>query len=133
MLTKLQIAFCVVAGLGIVVFGAGMVSNINVAKVPGWLGLVAWGSVGLVLASCAGVVVTIALDRERPPADEEEEEESELLPVDEPLPPGDETVPDLTTTEQTEIATEPAVPGEMEFTEPASEETIEFSTLPTDE
>ena len=153
MLTKLQIAFCVVAGLGIIVFGVGMVSNVNVAKVPTWLAPVAWGSFGAIMASCVGVVATLALDRDKPPASEEEEEaeeeESELLPVEESTDetvgetvgePGadvDETASDLVTVETTETApsAEPQAFDEepMEFVEPGSAETIDFSTLSEDE
>lgn len=179
MLTKLQIAFCVLAGLGIVVFGAGMFSNVNVAKVPGWLAPLAWGSFGLVLASCAGVVVTLALDREKEPGSEEdEEEEEEHAELEEPA--GEEATigsvadakdlgvvhseehseehveehgeehgavhseehceeplaehPDasgLTTVEDTEFQESEAEP--MQFAEPGSEETIEFSSLPSDD
>jgi len=145
-LTKLQIAFCVVAGLGVSVFGIGMIAaekqqaqpqNVNAAKVPGWLAPVAWGSFGLIVASCAGVVVTLALDREKEPGiDGEDEDEEELLPVDEASSAEPETVPDLTTVEDTSSETTEAVhsvPAEMEFTEPGTEETIEFSTLPTED
>jgi hypothetical protein len=128
-LTKLQIAFCVLAGLGIIVFGVAMGSNVNVARVPGWLAPVAWGSFGLISVSCIGVVVTLALDREKEPGSDDEE--SELLPIDEPLPEGDETEPDLTTVETTEM--ESTEPAPMEFVEPGNEETVEFSTLPSDE
>jgi hypothetical protein len=128
-LTKLQIAFSVLAGLGISVFGIAMYSNANVAQVPGWLAPVAWGSFGLICASCVGVVVTLALDHEKEPGSDDEE--AELLPVDEPLPDGEEIVPDLTTVENAEMESDE--PAQMEFAEPGSEETVEFSTLPPDE
>jgi hypothetical protein len=153
-LTKLQIIFCVLAGLGIVVFGVGMISNVNVAKVPGWLAPVAWGSFGLIAASCVGVVVTLALDREKEP--DLDEDEAELLPIDEPgsEEPGsdepraeeDEVAPGLTTVADTEtiaetdietVESEPAEvapePAQIEFAEPGNDETIEFSNLPLDE
>ena len=138
MLTKLQIAFSVLAGLGVTVFGVGMIAaekqqaqpqSANVAQLPGWLAPVAWGSFALIAASCVGVVVTLALDREKEPGSDDEE--SELLPVDEPLPEAEETTPDLTTVETTE--TESTEPAQMEFVEPGNEETVEFSTLPSDE
>jgi len=128
-LTKLQIALGVLAGLAIVVFFAAMWSNRDVAKVPGWLAPVAWGSFGVVMASCVGVMVTLALDREKP--DEPEEEESELLPVDESPPEGEKPPAEEPTAEHAEtdmLETEP-----MEVTEPGSEETVEFTTLPSDE
>ena len=90
-LTKLQIAFCVLAGLGMTVFGVGMIAaekqqakppNASAAHVPGWLAPVAWGSFGVISLSCLGVIVTLALDREKEPGSDDEE--SELLPVDEP-------------------------------------------------
>ena len=139
MLTKLQIAFCVLAGLGITVFGVGMIAaekqqaqppNASAAHVPGWLAPVAWGSFGVITLSCLGVIVTLALDREKEPGSDDEEE-SELLPVDEPEPEGEELTSDLTTVETTE--TESTEPAPMEFVEPGSEETVEFSTLPSDE
>lgn len=136
MLTKLQIGFCVAAGVGIVIFAAGMFSNINVSHVPGWLAPVAWGSFVLVVGSCVGVVATMILDREKEPGDDEEEE-AELPPE---TPPPDESTPDITTDGSvpeltTEETSEPMAPdlGTIEFAEPGSEEAIEFSTLPTDE
>lgn len=142
MLTKLQIAFCVLAGLGIAVFGVGMIAaekqqaqpqNASAAKVPGWLAPVAWGSFGLIGVSCLGVIVTLALDREKEEGADDEEEEEELLPVDEPQPEGDEAVPDLTTVEDAAPTVEHEEPGPMEFAEPGADETVEFSTLPPEE
>jgi len=86
-LTKLQIGFCILAGVGIVVFFVGMITNVNVATVPGWLGPVAWGSFSLMVASCLGVVVTLVMDRDKPakPADESgPDEEEPPQPQDEP-------------------------------------------------
>jgi hypothetical protein len=146
-LTKLQIAFCVLTGLGLIVFAAGMYAAekqgenrvANAGKLPGWLAPVALGSIGLSLASCVGVLTTLALDREKPP-EPEEDEEAELLPVDEPLPQGTEpeaedlAPDDLTTVGGAETATFEAAAMEFtEFTEPGDAETIEFSTLPQDE
>src|ERR1700676_4696622 len=91
-LTKLQIGFCILAGVGIVVFFVALITNVNVATVPGGLGPVAWGSFGLMVASCLGAVVTLVLDRDRPaqPADEsgpdeEEPEQPQEEPPDSPL------------------------------------------------
>jgi hypothetical protein len=140
MITQLQIAFGFVAGLALLLFFAGMVSNVNVARVPSWLSPLALGSLGLVVAACVGVGVTLALDRERPPGSEEEEEEEgekakaasdevgetskkaksaeedELLPTESP---------DLVDLGPTGIDTAEAP---LEFTEPGGEETIDFST-----
>ncbi len=127
MLTKLQIGFCVAAGVGIVIFTAGIFSNINVARMPVWLAPVIWGSFILVIGSCIGVVATMVLDREREPGDDDDEE-AELLP-DDPL--SDEPMPELTTQETAVPAT--IEPSSMEFAEPGSEEMVEFSTLPDDE
>jgi hypothetical protein len=128
-LTKLQIVFCVLAGLGIIVFGIAMFSNVNVAHLPSWLAPVAWGSVGLMAVSCAGVVATLALDRDKPAGDDDREEE--LLPVEGPVPETEETTPDLATAEQTEMESIESIP--TDFSELGNEETIEFSTLPSDE
>jgi hypothetical protein len=91
-LTKLQIGFCILAGVGIVVFFVAMITNVNVATVPGWLGPVAWVSFGLMVVSCLGVVVTLVLDRDKParPADEagpdeEEPEQPQEEPPESPL------------------------------------------------
>jgi hypothetical protein len=141
MITKLQIAFGFVAGLALLLFFAGMVSNVNVARVPSWLSPLALGSLGLVVAACVGVGVTLVLDRERPPGSDEDEEdeegekaeaasdevsetskkaksaeEDELLPTESP---------DLADLGQTEVD---AAEAPLEFTEPGGEETIDFST-----
>jgi hypothetical protein len=131
-LTKLQIAFSVLAGLGITVFGIAMGSNVNVAQVPGWLAPVAWGSFGLIAASCVGVVVTLALDHEKEPKSDDDDE-AELLPVDEPQTEGDDISPDLTTSEDATAENaekESAEPSQPELAEHGSEETVEFSSFP---
>jgi hypothetical protein len=137
MLTKLQIAFGVIAGLALVLFGAGMFASSNVLHVPAWLGPLAWGTLGLVIVSCIGVLVTLVLDRDRPPGSDKKDkdvEASEITPEleasadDDLMPTG---APDLAEIGQTEFDASEAVP--MEFTEPGSEETIEFSTLPPEE
>jgi hypothetical protein len=64
-LKKLQIAFCVLIGIGIVVFFVAMITNVNVVPtVPKWLSPVAWGSFGVMVVCSLGVVVTIALERD---------------------------------------------------------------------
>jgi hypothetical protein len=83
-LSKLQVALCILAGVGIVVFIAGVMTNIQVKQfgpVSGLLGLLAWGSVGLVFASCIGVVAAQVLETREPrapkkPKKVEEEAES---------------------------------------------------------
>ena len=136
MFAKVQIALGVVAGLALVLFGAGMFANSNVAHMPAWLGPLAWGTLGLVILSCIGVLVTLVLDREKPPGSEEDDEDTEASETpsaakssdDEDLMPTE--TPDLAELGQTEID---ASEAPMEFTEPGSEETVEFSTLPPDE
>jgi hypothetical protein len=139
MLTKLQIAFGVAAGLAILVFGAGMVSNVNVARVPGWLAPLAWGTFGLVVVSCIGVATTLVLDREKEsPSDEEKAEKS---PADEQSPgqqPAEESevAPQPTDLEQIEADAVDAAafePGTLDVVEPAGDETVEFTSLPLDE
>jgi hypothetical protein len=76
-LKKLQIAFCILIGLGIVVFFVAMITNVNVPVLPKWLGPVAWGSFGMMVACSLGVVVTLALERERKPKPVREEAEPE--------------------------------------------------------
>ena len=69
MLSKIQVALCIVAGAGIVVFMAGVATNMQVKQfgpVSGLLGLLAWGSAGLVFASCIGVVVAQTLELREP-------------------------------------------------------------------
>ena len=59
MLKKIQIALCVLIGIGIVVFFVAMITNVNVVPaVPKWLSPAAFGSFGLMVVCCLGVVVT---------------------------------------------------------------------------
>ncbi len=67
MLKKMQIALCVLIGIGIVVFFVAMITNVNVPMLPKWLTPVAWGSFGVMVVCSLGVVVTLALERERKP------------------------------------------------------------------
>jgi hypothetical protein len=74
MLSKIQIALCILAGVGIVVFIAGVATNMQVKQfgpVSGLVGLLGWGSVGLVFASCIGVVVAQSLELRGPRAPKE--------------------------------------------------------------
>ena len=67
--SKIQVALCILAGVGIVVFVFGVTTNLQVKQfgpVSGLNGLLAWGSFGLVFASCIGVVVTQALEFREP-------------------------------------------------------------------
>jgi hypothetical protein len=84
-LTKLQVLFSILAGIGIVVFCVAMVSNVNVPTVPDWLSLVAWGSFGVMVGSCLFVVIALALEFRKKAKIAKEPEETahtdELEPV----------------------------------------------------
>ncbi len=84
MLTKLQVGFCIAIFVGLAVFAAAIFTNKDVATMPGWLGPAAWGSFGLMVVGCLGVVVTIALDRERPAKSKDEPDSDDEEPAVEP-------------------------------------------------
>ncbi len=103
MLSKIQIALCIVAGAGIVVFIAGVATNIQVKQfgpVSGLNGLLAWGSVELVFASCIGVVVAQALELREPKAPKERKKEEEAESIAEAEAPSEEGAPAVATTEE---------------------------------
>jgi hypothetical protein len=128
-LTKIQIGLCILTGVGLVIFIAGILMNRDVTTVPGWLGPAAWGSFGLMVACCLGVVVTIALDRERPAKSKDEPgadgDEAEAKPPEGPL--AEENVPDFEHEEPTQVehGTEPTMiyqPGAASEHEGSGEE-----------
>ncbi len=103
MLSKIQVALCIVAGAGIVVFMAGVATNMQVKQfgpVSGLLGLLAWGSAGLVFASCIGVVVAQTLELREPKAAKERKKEKEAEPVAETEAPSEEVAPAVATAEE---------------------------------
>jgi hypothetical protein len=102
-LSKIQIALCIVAGAGIVVFIAGVATNMQVKQfspVSGLNGLLAWGSVGLVFASCIGVVVAQALELREPKAPKERKKEEEAESIAEAEAPSEEGAPAVATAEE---------------------------------
>jgi hypothetical protein len=115
-LSKLQVALGILAGVGIVVFIAGVITNIQVKQfgpVSGLNGLLAWVSVGLVFASCIGVVVAQVLEIREPKAPKAPKEE--LEPVAGTETPAEELAPAVATAE------EPAAEGTAAEAATASE------------
>jgi hypothetical protein len=101
-LSKIQIALSILAGVGIVIFVFGVTTNLQVKQfgpVSGLNGLLAWGSFGLVFASCIGVVVTQALEF-REPKEPKALKEPEAEPVAEKVAPGEELAPVVATAEE---------------------------------
>jgi hypothetical protein len=104
-LSKIQVALSILAGVGIVVFVFGVTTNLQVKQfgpVSGLNGLLAWGSFGLVFASCIGVVVTQALEFREPkePKEPKATKEPEAEPVAEQVAPGEELAPVVATAEE---------------------------------
>jgi hypothetical protein len=103
-LSKIQIGLCILAGVGIVIFVAGVMTNMQVKQfgpVSGLLGLLAWGSIGLVFASCVGVVVAQTLELREPKAPKEPKEEKAVAePVAETEAPSEELAPVVATAEE---------------------------------
>jgi hypothetical protein len=100
--SKIQVALCILAGVGIVVFVFGVTTNLQVKQfgpVSGLNGLLAWGSFGLVFASCIGVVVTQALEF-REPKEPKPPKELEAEPIAEKEVPGEELAPVVATAEE---------------------------------
>jgi hypothetical protein len=99
-LKKVQIALCVLIGIGIVVFFVAMITNVNVPMLPKWLTPVAWGSFGVMVVGSLGVVVTLALERER-----------------KPKPVVEKTAKEEAAEEEAEAGTDAAHEGELESSE----------------
>jgi hypothetical protein len=101
-LSKIQVALCILAGAGIVVFVFGVTTNLQVKQfgpVSSLAGLLAWGSFGLVFASCIGVVVTQALEF-REPKEPKAPKEPEAEPIVEKEAPSEELAPIIATAEK---------------------------------
>jgi hypothetical protein len=101
-LSKIQVALCILAGVGIVVFVFGVTTNLQVKQfgpVSGLNGLLAWGSFGLVFASCIGVVVAQALEF-REPKGPKTPKEPEAEPIAGTEVPGEELAPVIATAEE---------------------------------
>ena len=86
MYTKLQMILGVVTGVALAVFIIAMIAATklmagptNPATVPGWVGIIAWGTFGVMFLSCIAVMVTIVMDEKRlnRPQREDEPEKSE--------------------------------------------------------
>jgi len=87
MYTKLQMILGVVTGVALAIFLIAMIAAYKVmagptnpAVVPGWVGIIAWGTFGVMFLSCIAVLVTIVLDEKRlnrPPMEEESEKSEE--------------------------------------------------------
>jgi len=79
MLTKIQIALGVVAGVAIVVFFVAIITNAQVKNfeaVPGWQPMVVWAAFAIVIGCSLGVVAVQILEM-RPPREKKVEEPSE--------------------------------------------------------
>jgi type VI protein secretion system component VasK len=79
MLTKVQIALGIVAGVAIVVFFVAIMTNAQVKNfetVPGWQPMVVWAAFGIVIVCSIGVIVAQVLEL-RPPKEKKEAEPAE--------------------------------------------------------
>jgi hypothetical protein len=143
--TKLQVALGVVAGTAIVIFIFAIVQNAQSKQfgpVPGWLGLVVWGSSGLVVISSVGMIATQVLEfREKKPKKEVEmpAEPEAVAEVVAPVAvtageeaPAEATVETFEATAAFEPATEEGIRTEIESGEGLGEATPEFEDLTTD-
>jgi hypothetical protein len=108
MYTKLQMILGVVTGVALAIFFIAMIAAskvmaapANPAAVPGWVGIIGWGTFGVMVLSCIAVMVTLVLDERRlnrPQHEDEpekpEEPEGEALssevPSEEPHEPSHE-------------------------------------------
>ena len=127
MLTKLQIALGILAGVAIVVFFVAIITNAQVKNfetVPGWQPMVVWASFGIVMVCALGVIVAQILEFSPP----KEKKEAKLAEGEAETPAEEMETVGAVQTETT--AEQPAHAADLGTTQAIAEEPSPLGDFP---